>query len=76
MMKALAQYIWPQDNPEIRKRVVIALELLIGAKLLNVSVPFLFKYAVDYLNAGGTLNMESAPETLTTVSVALLLGCK
>ena len=34
----------------MRKRVVIALGLLVGAKLLNISVPFFFKHAVDTLN--------------------------
>lgn len=53
--------------------------LLVGAKTLNVSVPFLFKYAVDTLNMsaeGGILNLSSAPDTVLTYSIALLLGCK
>ena len=44
------RYIWPKDSAEMRKRVVIALGLLVGAKLLNISVPFFFKHAVDTLN--------------------------
>ncbi|CAL7943276.1 unnamed protein product [Xylocopa violacea] len=81
MIKAMLRYIWPKDDLEIRKRVKIALSLLIGAKVLNVAVPFIFKYAVDALNAQHVaatgnvlLNMGSAPETVTTVATSLLIG--
>ena len=68
----------------MRKRVCVALGLLAGAKVLNVGVPFLFKYAVDHLNktlpataAGDAyLNMASAPDTVLTVATSLLIGCK
>ncbi|XP_043276616.1 iron-sulfur clusters transporter ABCB7, mitochondrial isoform X2 [Venturia canescens] len=81
MMKAMLGYIWPKDEPEIRKRVKIAVSLLVGAKVLNVCVPILFKNAVDTLNSisiqsGGEaiLGMGTAPETVTTVATAILLG--
>ncbi len=47
------------DNPDVKKRVLIALGLLVGAKLLNITVPFLFKHAIDLLNSasGGKLNL-------------------
>lgn len=53
------------------------MSLLVGAKLLNVSVPFLFKYAVDDLNNYlNLLNMGSAPEAIATSATAILIGCK
>lgn len=76
MIQAMLQYIWPHDNKAIRDRVTLALSLLVGAKVLNVSVPFIFKYAVDYLNVGNTLNMDTAPETVGTVATSILLGCR
>lgn len=76
MVTAMLQYIWPKDDKAIRDRVKVAVSLLIGAKVLNVTVPFIFKYAVDYLNAAGHLNVDSAAETVTTVATAILLGCK
>ncbi|XP_076271132.1 ATP binding cassette subfamily B member 7 isoform X2 [Rhynchophorus ferrugineus] len=54
--------------------VKLAVSLLIGAKIMNVSVPFIFKYSVDYLNAGAALNMDTAPQTVATVATSLLLG--
>lgn len=64
-----------QDEPEIRNRVKLAFGLLIGAKVLNVSVPFLFKYAVDEFSTGGAA-LATAPETVATFGTALLVGCE
>ncbi|KRT84924.1 ABC transporter ATP-binding protein [Oryctes borbonicus] len=74
MIKAMLLYIWPKDDDAIRNRVSLAVGLLVGAKIMNVTVPFIFKYAVDYLNVGNTLNMDSAPATVFTVTTSLLLG--
>lgn len=60
----------------IRDRVKLALGLLVAAKVMNVSVPFIFKYAVDYLNMAGTMNMDSGPAAVTTVATSIMLGCK
>ncbi|KAI3832191.1 hypothetical protein MKW92_034273 [Papaver armeniacum] len=55
ILKTLAKYLWLKDNYEFKLRVVLALGLLIGSKVLNVQVPFLFKLSVDWLsNATGT----------------------
>lgn len=72
-----------QDDPEIKNRVKLAVALLVGSKVLNVAVPFLFKHAIDSLNAasvaaGGEaiLSMGTAPEAITTVATSILIGCK
>lgn len=60
----------------------MALGLLAAAKMLNVSVPFMLKYATDDLNeklsSGGDalLTMGSAPETMLTVATTLLISCE
>ncbi|KAJ8680880.1 hypothetical protein QAD02_016667 [Eretmocerus hayati] len=75
MLKAMFEFIWPKGEPEIRNRVKVALSLLIGAKVLNVSVPFLFKYAVDTFNINASeAALASAPETVATFGTALLVG--
>lgn len=76
MITAMLQYIWPKEDKAVRDRVKLAVGLLIGAKLLNVTVPFLFKYAVDYLNTAGQLNIDTAASTVTTVATCILLGCR
>lgn len=73
MLRAMMAYIWPQDNALIRKRVCISLGLLVGAKTLNVGVPFIFKEAVDNL---GALSMATVPEAALAVTSSLIIGCK
>jgi len=51
ILKIFFQYIWPKDDPAVKFRVVFALCLLFASKILNVSVPYFFKYAIDKLNA-------------------------
>lgn len=48
------------------------------SQLTNVTVPFMFKYAVDELNqmSGHMLNLNDAPNTVATMATAVLIGCK
>ncbi|KAJ6383240.1 hypothetical protein OIU76_000026 [Salix suchowensis] len=69
ILRTLASYLWMKDNPEFRFRVVLALGFLVGAKVLNVQVPFLFKFAVDWLttatgNAAALASFTTANSTL------------
>ncbi|MBK1836521.1 ABC transporter ATP-binding protein/permease [Azospirillum sp. YIM B02556] len=62
-IRSLGPYIWPSDSLETRVRVVLAMLLLIGAKVANVYVPIFYKHAVDALtpaSAGGTAGPGAA----------------
>ncbi len=48
-LRVLLPFLWPKGELELRARVVIAIVLLIAAKLANVSVPVFYKQAVDSL---------------------------
>ncbi|KAI7801229.1 iron-sulfur clusters transporter ABCB7, mitochondrial [Triplophysa rosa] len=76
ILGAMLTYVWPKDRPDLRARVVISLSLLAGAKMTNVTVPFMFKYAVDGLNqmSGHMLNLSDAPNTVATMATAVLIG--
>ncbi|CAL0315680.1 unnamed protein product [Lupinus luteus] len=82
ILRTLASYIWMKDNPEFRFRVIAALSFLVGAKVLNVQVPFLFKLAVDWLtsatgNAGALASFTVANSTalaLFATPAAVLIG--
>ncbi|MBI4185354.1 MAG: ABC transporter ATP-binding protein/permease [Proteobacteria bacterium] len=50
VIRTLLPYLWPEGRIEMRVRVVLAVALLIGAKLANVTVPLLYKQAVDALS--------------------------
>ena len=49
-----------------------ALGCLFGAKLLNVQIPFLFKYAIDSLHLLPPL--DSPQHTIITTSAAFVIG--
>ncbi|XP_013201125.1 iron-sulfur clusters transporter ABCB7, mitochondrial isoform X2 [Amyelois transitella] len=81
MVRGMLEYVWPKDNEMIRNRVMLSLSLLFGAKIVNVTVPFIFKYAVDEVNgavmtSGGEalLGMDTVPQALGTAAFSLLLG--
>ncbi len=47
-------YIWPADRVDLKRRVVLAMLLLLLAKLATIAVPFTFKWATDALAGQGT----------------------
>jgi ABC-type transport system involved in Fe-S cluster assembly fused permease/ATPase subunit len=42
-------YMWPSDRPDLQRRVLWSLVLLVAAKLATIAVPFTFKFATDGL---------------------------
>jgi ATP-binding cassette, subfamily B, heavy metal transporter len=42
-------FIWPSDRPDLQRRVLWSLVLLVAAKLATIAVPFTFKFATDGL---------------------------
>jgi ATP-binding cassette, subfamily B, heavy metal transporter len=64
-LKGLGPYLWPRDSIELRARVVLALALLIAGKLVNITVPLLYKQAVDALSGTGSI---------IAVPVGLIIG--
>ncbi|ANZ77324.1 BA75_04867T0 [Komagataella pastoris] len=70
IIKDLMAYLWPKDNLAAKVRVVIALSLLVAAKLLNVQVPFFFKSIVDNMN----IDWEHNVGTVTSVIGALIIA--
>ncbi|MEN3793822.1 ABC transporter ATP-binding protein/permease [Fulvimarina sp. MAC3] len=53
-IKNLWPYMWPDDRPDLKRRVVIAGLFLVAAKLLTVGVPYFYKWATDALDGANT----------------------
>ncbi|KAL8258862.1 hypothetical protein R6Q59_026815 [Mikania micrantha] len=70
ILGTLAKYLWMKDNMEFRFRVLTAMGFLVGAKVMNVQVPFLFKLAVDWLTTA-TGNPSSLSEFVAANPTAL-----
>ena len=48
-MKRIGPYLWPKGEAWVKQRVVAALMLLVVAKIISVTTPYLYKQAVDAL---------------------------
>ncbi|AXQ93784.1 ABC transporter ATP-binding protein/permease [Cereibacter azotoformans] len=48
-MKRMAPYLWPKGQTWVKRRVIIAMVMLVLAKVISVSTPFFYKAAVDAL---------------------------
>jgi len=85
--KTLAGYVWPNIDPStdpnltkediainkgMRQKVQLSLGLLLSAKLVNVTVPFIFKYLVDSIPASNAALSASSnsSEATSVVDVA------
>ncbi|MCU0816774.1 MAG: ABC transporter ATP-binding protein/permease [Cypionkella sp.] len=65
-------YLWPQDQPWVKRRVVLSLAMLVMAKIVSVSTPFLYKQAVDAL-AGPSADIGTLLG-LTAVGLTIAYG--
>eukprot|EP01132_Coremiostelium_polycephalum_P005375 gene5375-6707_t len=68
MIKKVARYLWPKDDPASKARIIISMVLLFGAKILTVQVPFIFKEIVDRLTP-----VIGQPE-IVTIPLGMLLA--
>ncbi|CAL9227205.1 unnamed protein product [Arabidopsis halleri] len=76
ILRTISSYLWMKDNPELRLRVIAALACLLGAKFLNVQVPFLFKLAIDLLSSSSSTIADSNPYLLAAFATpsSVLIG--
>ncbi|KAH7063056.1 iron ABC-transporter-like protein [Macrophomina phaseolina] len=70
IMKEMTRYLWPKDNLGTRFRVGLSVALLVGAKVLNVQVPFYFKSIVDAMN----IDFAAVGGTATTVAGSMIIA--
>ncbi|KAL2889830.1 Iron-sulfur clusters transporter ATM1, mitochondrial [Ceratocystis lukuohia] len=70
IVKEMAHYLWPKDSMSTKFRVGLAVSLLVGAKILNVQVPFYFKSIVDGMN----LDFATVGGTATAVAGSMILA--
>ena len=64
----LLPYLWPQGAANLKLRVIIAIVLLVLAKIANVVVPVFYKQAVDALTPGNAVAAALAVPVLLIVA--------
>lgn len=70
IIRNLMFYLWPKNQLGAKVRVVTALCLLVGSKVLNVQVPFFFKSIIDGMNVDWATSVGS----FETVIGAMIIG--
>ncbi|RIB10201.1 hypothetical protein C2G38_2250913 [Gigaspora rosea] len=69
MSSGVSSFARPKDDLSIKIHVIVALSFLVRGKILNVQIPFFFKYIVDSLNVNA-----AQIGTVMTVVGAMIAG--
>ncbi|WP_424833270.1 ABCB family ABC transporter ATP-binding protein/permease [Ruegeria sp.] len=68
-IRKVAPYLWPEDEPWVKRRIILAMAMLVLAKLIAVYTPILYKGAVDGLAGEGV-----PPVALGAVGLTVAYG--
>ena len=74
MLNDLFPYIWPKSRNDIKSRIIIALIILILAKILTVLVPYTYKWATDAIVGDNTAPNIIPIVFLTPVMLIISFG--
>ena len=76
VLRQLVPYLWPRERRDLRIRVVLALVMLLVAKLANVYVPIILKYATDALTTDAANLLAAIPFGLILAYGAVRAGAR
>ncbi len=68
-IRKVAPYLWPDDEPWVKRRIILAMAMLVLAKLIAVYTPILYKGAVDSLAGEGV-----PPPALGAIGLTVAYG--
>ncbi len=74
VFRVVGRHLWPNGETGLRCRVVVAVVLLVVAKVTNVYVPVLYKYAVDALGEPTALAIAVPVALILAYGVARVLA--
>lgn len=66
LMRRFLPYLWPKDRPQLKRRIIAAMFLVLLAKGVTLALPFAYKYAVDA--------MSTSANEAAMVALALVLA--
>lgn len=70
----LLPLIWPAERPDLKKRVVGALLILVVAKLVTVFIPYLYKWATEALVGSHGVGAPSGVAVIVAAPVMLIIA--
>ncbi|MBP6364454.1 MAG: ABC transporter ATP-binding protein/permease [Novosphingobium sp.] len=59
-MRRFLPYLWPTDRPALKRKIVIAIALVLASKAITLSLPFAYKQAVDAMRITGPVGFQIA----------------
>jgi ATP-binding cassette subfamily B protein len=68
-------HMWPSGRPDLKRRVLMAFVLLLGAKFATIALPFSFKWTTDALVAvsEGRVSVQGALPVILSTPAALVV---
>ena len=66
-------YMWPGDRPDLKRRVGVALVVLVAAKVVTMLIPYTYKWATDALVSPMPGDKEAAAGLTAVITVPILL---
>ena len=72
-LRHLWPYIWPSDRADLRRRIYLALVLMVLGKLVTVAIPYAFKFATDALVGREDAGVRHLPAVLAGPAALTLL---
>ena len=70
----LFSYVWPKDRGDIKSRIILALLVLVLAKVLTVLVPYTYKWATDAIVGNNTLPIAIQSSLITPIFLIISYG--
>lgn len=59
-LRRFLPYLWPRDNPGLRRRIVGAVLLILAAKATTLALPYAYKRAIDLMTIQGSAAVSLA----------------
>jgi len=72
-IRNLWPYMWPADRPDLKRRVALALAVLVAAKIVTVLVPYAYKWATDALVQPAGSSGAAATGLAAVITVPIML---
>ncbi len=59
-LRRFLPYLWPKDRPALKRKIVIAVLLVIASKAITLTLPYAYKLAIDAMGVTGPVGLQIA----------------
>ncbi|HEX4848829.1 MAG TPA: ABC transporter ATP-binding protein/permease [Novosphingobium sp.] len=59
-LRRFLPYLWPKDRPALKRKIVLAVLLVLASKAVTLALPFAYKHAIDAMKVPGTAAFQIA----------------